>query len=176
MLVSLVGVGSAAFHATLLHSMQLMDEIPMLLLVCQIAFCLLEPVIGYPMAFFFCLCMALISSISYIYVDNPIVHQTLFGSFVLLITATMYLRTKRQLVIRKLSFLSLQIFIMAFIAWNLDNLLCPQLQLLKNNKFVAPLLELHAWWHLLSAYSLMLFLKACILLESATAAERQKVE
>lgn len=43
--------------------------------------------------------------------------------------------------------------IFAFSIWNIDNLLCDQIRKLRINyvpSFMGPLLQFHAWWHVLS--------------------------
>ena len=46
-------------------------------------------------------------------------------------------------------------YLLGFLLWNLDNNFCPSLRLFRS-KFeapLAPLSQLHGWWHLLAGYS-----------------------
>ncbi|KAI0059486.1 alkaline phytoceramidase [Artomyces pyxidatus] len=167
---ALVGIGSFAFHATLLYEAQLADELPMIYLASYISFVLLETEPGYGLKSTYSrvlLAMSLLFdglfTLSYYLYRNPVYHQVVFASLMLATgLRAHYLRTwseaSRRLPDRhKDAFLELFIggaglFLLGFLIWNLDNIFCDTLTRWKNiiGWPLAFLLEGHSWWHVLT--------------------------
>ena len=53
---------------------------------------------------------------------------------------------------------------MGFVLWNIDNNFCSQLQSLREatGPSLAPITQLHGWWHLLAGYATHLHIQSCI--------------
>ncbi|KAJ2331776.1 alkaline ceramidase ydc1, partial [Coemansia sp. RSA 2673] len=160
-----VGCGSACFHATLKYTTQLLDELPMLYLCALGFYSLVE--IDRTIGFGWKLPVALIAlqtaiTVTYIFwVQSPIFHQVAFASTVCASVAFGYRRQCEMTISnrtrRMLQRLLLQGFLgMAggFLVWNLDNIFCHRLRTYRAH-VGAPLdaiLQLHGWWHILTAY------------------------
>ncbi|KAF8585114.1 alkaline phytoceramidase [Ramaria rubella] len=171
----LVGIGSFAFHATLLYQAQLADELP--IYVCsQILYVLFETVprsvkdsrrrkplamlvIGFNVAF----------TIMYSLYRNPIFHQVVFAILMLTVAARATVLSRRasspisvgtRRTIIKIFWTGGISFIFGFLIWNLDNAYCDTLKEWKAEMGwpAAFVLEGHAWWHLLTAVGVYLML------------------
>ncbi|KAJ1999971.1 alkaline ceramidase ydc1, partial [Coemansia thaxteri] len=160
-----VGMGSACFHATLKYTTQLLDELPMLYL-CAIGFYSLveiEKTVKYGWK----LAAALVSfqtaiTITYLFwVQSPVFHQVAFAMTCCAGVAFGYRRQCEMTVSsrtrRMFHRLLLQGFLgmaSGFMVWNLDNIFCHHLRTYRAH-IGAPLdavLQLHGWWHILTAY------------------------
>ncbi|KAI8322246.1 alkaline phytoceramidase [Martensiomyces pterosporus] len=160
-----VGIGSALFHATLKHTTQLLDELPMLYL-CAIAFYSLVEIdknVRYgwklPAAI---IAFQLIITLTYIFwIQSPAFHQVAFALTVIGATAFGYTRlseisissrTKRKF--NRLLLLGSLGMLGGFFVWNIDNIFCHQLRSYRSyvNSPLDALLQLHGWWHILTAY------------------------
>ena len=55
-------------------------------------------------------------------------------------------------------------YAVGFILWNIDNGFCNQLQRLRmsTGPKLAPITQLHGWWHLLAGYATHLHIQSCI--------------
>jgi len=165
----LVGIGSTCFHMTLKHSMQVLDEVPMIWGSCYMVYTMhmltAEPgAVSYPVA----LLMSLYSVtflLVYLLVPIPAIFQAMYGTVVvgMVVQAAATLRTLRNPVATKLYFASVGCYLAGFILWNLDNHTCPQLQAIRAvlPPFLQPLVQLHAWWHLLAGYATYLNILHC---------------
>ncbi|KIY73484.1 alkaline phytoceramidase [Cylindrobasidium torrendii FP15055 ss-10] len=162
-----VGIGSLAFHATLLYHWQLADELPMIY-VASTSFWLLsdlEP--GFDMTsratllpLFATGAFDGLFTLSYVFYRNPVYHQCVFAGIILATAGRLtYLmqyspiRTKISEEKRALCTRSFWTggfwFIFAFFIWNMDNIFCDPLTNLKTHIGwpSAFLLEGHSWWH-----------------------------
>ncbi|KAG0140899.1 hypothetical protein CROQUDRAFT_718434 [Cronartium quercuum f. sp. fusiforme G11] len=170
MSIFLVGVGSFAFHATLLYEFQLLDELPMTYattLIVYVAFdqskCQLRrtrSIYNYVMKIFLVI-NALVVTIVYLVYPNPVFHHTSFGMITILgITRMVYSIKKlkiKNLTEQKICHdlklcgrMGFSVFLFAFMLWNIDNWLCDRLAKWKQVLGFpgSLLLELHAWWHI----------------------------
>jgi len=157
----LVGVGSTLFHMTLKHSMQVLDEVPMIWGSCYMVYTMhmltAEPgaisltaaalLAGYSLTF----------ALVYLLVPIPAIFQAMYGTVVIgmIIQAAVCLRRLRNPDATKLYFGSFLCYLAGFILWNLDNHTCPTLQYIRAAlpPFLRPFIQLHAWWHLLAGYA-----------------------
>ncbi|KAH8903792.1 alkaline phytoceramidase [Coniochaeta sp. PMI_546] len=159
----MVGVCSFLFHATLRQSTQFSDDVSMLFLtgaLLQRLYCAGQPpsrARGITIAIY-----ASVGTMSAIYIrsGNLLVHMSMFAAMLLLIgLRTMYLinrqaasgheKTKH---IRKFGSVCAYLAV-AFLLWNVDFEWCHELRSLRASIGLpwAWLLELHAWWHVLTA-------------------------
>jgi len=165
--VAVIGIGSFAFHASLLYEAQLADEVPMIIVASYSLFILADSRKGFnfdtthgviPLIAFNTL-----FPISYAIYRNPIYHQVVFAILMLSVTfRTMYLIyldtskgvppavKKRTGEIYRTGSLT---FLAGFAIWNLDNIYCNTLTEWKQTVGwpAAFLLEGHSWWHALTA-------------------------
>ncbi|KAL4220740.1 Alkaline ceramidase 3 [Mactra antiquata] len=151
-----VGFGSWCFHMTLLYSMQLLDELPMIWGSAFLIYAIVmveEPPnksnIPLQIALFtYCS----IVTIVYICSNVPVFFQIAYAIMVL----CMVFSCAR--LIRGLHTCNKNIFIagvfsygMGFFLWNIDNSFCTSLRSIREvTGPLSPIFELHAWWHLLA--------------------------
>lgn len=162
-LVLIVGLGSWAFHMTLLYEMQLFDELPMVWGTCVLVYCLSEvqkiPVKGQfsnlPL-FIFLASFAILFTALYLLWPQPVFQHVSYGVLVLTSYALeiRLLRIKGCQICKKLFILSTTIYLFGFLLWNIDNLFCNNLRSMRMKIPSAfdPLTQLHGWWHCLAGY------------------------
>ncbi|KAK9505327.1 hypothetical protein O3M35_009410 [Rhynocoris fuscipes] len=162
-LLLIVGLGSWAFHMTLLYEMQLFDELPMVWGTCVLVYCLTQvsklPGKGWidnPPLLFFLSSFAILFTILYLYWPQPLLQHTSYG---ILVIASFFLelrllKEKRCNVCKQLFFLSTSIYLFGFFLWNIDNIFCAKLQAIRANipTVLNPLTQLHGWWHCMAGY------------------------
>jgi len=155
-----VGVGSFLFHATLTYEMQLLDELPMIYCVCVVIFCIFraekKPRYGRPLKIFLILDAILITLI-YLVNKNTLFFQVSYGLHILVIVlrgSQLFHRLPNSHGKKQLKSLFLFGYIAhasAFLLWNVDNHFCGKLRSLREQfGILAPMLQLHAWWHVLT--------------------------
>jgi len=181
--LGIVGLGSFAFHATLLYSAQLADELPMILSSSWTCFTLhdTEPTFIWTKRSYALMTAYVLSNatfaIAYVVYRNPIFHQAIFASCILVIVyrTEVLIRCptpiRPQLPkdvisrLRKTFWFGCGTFISGFVIWNLDNIFCASITSWK--QFIgwpaAFLLEGHAWWHLLTHRNILLTSRNAIL-------------
>ncbi|KAK6068748.1 alkaline ceramidase family protein [Seiridium cupressi] len=159
----LVGVTSTAFHATLLQAPQLTDDLSMLLLagtLLQKVYChgrprhialLVSASIWLPTS---------IAALIYVRSGNILIHVYIFAALVALIgSRLLYLiycqrRSEQETTMLGLRFWKGVAFLaLAYTVWNIDLEICSQLRTVRQRVGLpwAWLLELHGWWHVLTA-------------------------
>lgn len=151
-----VGLGSFAFHCTLIYKMQLMDELPMIYGSCILLYSLIEVngkenKMNKELVAFFVI-ISIFITIVYIIVLNPLFFQWAYGLLAgWLFGLTMY-NCKRYNGSAALVTMSMLSYGFGFILWNIDNNFCPQMRNARAilPEFVKPLTQLHAWWHTLA--------------------------
>ncbi|KAI0275200.1 alkaline phytoceramidase [Gloeopeniophorella convolvens] len=165
---ALVGVGSFAFHATLLYEAQLADELPMIYVGNFFVAILLEsePGFGFKSAYskavaIGALLFDILFTISYLVYRNPVYHQCVFAALMLgTVAREAYLlrwsEASRRIPDKKKSLIvgllrtGAVMFLFAFFLWNLDNIFCAPWTRVKQAAGwpAAFFLEGHAWWHI----------------------------
>jgi len=152
--LGVVGIGSALFHATLLYSCQLLDELPMIYGVLIFVYTLFEfdkhsvfgklftPVLSFLGIF--------ITVVMLTHRDAPILHQASYGILVfVLVFRAIYLtygtklsaleRSNFQYLLR----FSTITFASGYVTWITERKLC-------YDGYVIPYVQLHSFWHLLT--------------------------
>lgn len=170
---ALVGVGSWLFHMTLQYHYQLLDELPMIYATCIPTWSILceteetltkngksSPLtrqlsVGITIS-------AIVALLSWIYLffKIPEIHQTVYGFVTVLVVLMSGLLTHKFVsdkVAKKSLYQCMSIgivtFLAGFISWNLDNQFCSYWIHVRRTVLELPLgvlLELHAWWHILT--------------------------
>ncbi|CAL1694432.1 unnamed protein product [Somion occarium] len=168
---ALIGLGSMIFHATLLYSAQLADELPMIYVATYCSAILFDTEPGWGAdnvrtlflvsAYFL---FNILFTWSYSVFRNPVYHQVFFA-IVMFTNAfrTAYLlkfsevgsripEAKKVSIARVFSS-GAAIFFFGFFVWNLDNIFCSTITHWKHaiGWPAAFLLEGHSWWHVFTA-------------------------
>ncbi|KAH8110625.1 alkaline phytoceramidase [Phellopilus nigrolimitatus] len=171
--LAVVGIGSFAFHATLLHTAQLSDELPMVYTASCAQFILLDTARGFSirgnrksqLLLFGILFVDILFTYSYWMYRNPIYHQVVFAGIMLFISArgvwllhfseasaNLDAETRRTIGIQYNA--GAGTFVLGFVIWNLDNVFCDALSRWKASVTwpAAFFMEGHSWWHVFTAY------------------------
>lgn len=165
--VTLVGIGSFLFHATLLYEAQLADELPMIYVGSMSLFITFDDGAGYGVhslrsksLIAILLLFDVLFTWSYYIYRNPVYHQVVFATIIFLTTGRLTYLLKwsnaarripatAKRTITKLLGTGALLFGFGFFIWNLDNIFCDFLILRKLSIGwpFAFLLEGHSWWH-----------------------------
>lgn len=175
--LSLIGVGSFGFHASLRWEWQLMDELPMIYVVTYAAYLTLDTLPGFKPRFgiwgpLVMLAWDVFVTVSYIYLPNPVYHQIAFACILLTSTIRTILLiynlpedNPHKMMIAKTMVIGIATFAAGFAIWNIDNIFCPELKRIR--EYLGPLgvfVEGHAYWHLMTGYGSYLIFTASTLL------------
>jgi dihydroceramidase len=158
-MVSVVGIGSIAFHATLLFQHQMLDELPMLYLALLMVYILVEDRPqrrfgnGFPLAL---LGYAVLSTYLSAFTRGRLqffLFQASFASLEFFALARVYLihRRTRDVKARRIFHLGIGAYALAIVLWLSDIRFCTTL----NETLPAygiPNPQFHAWWHVLVSY------------------------
>ncbi|XP_043215699.1 alkaline ceramidase 3-like [Amphibalanus amphitrite] len=170
-LLLVVGLGSWAFHMTLLYEMQLSDELPMVFCSCFLLYCLAgihgiqqnQHINWLSVGFFV---YSALFSLSYLYYPNPLFHQVNYGvaSVAITLLDIKLLRTQKDRTVRHLFYLGVMLYALAFALWNLDNHGCQSLVRLRSTlpPVLRPFTQLHAWWHIFAGYATYIHILYCV--------------
>ncbi|KAF9989397.1 Alkaline ceramidase 3 [Mortierella antarctica] len=181
--ITVVGIGSFLFHATLLHHMQMLDELPMLYSVLTLFFCLIESRFG-PRPAWFARSLAVLGVVVTILVaftEGDMQFYSFHGTFGPLEVATLYLIFRVYLArkseypdVRKVFEAGIGLYAIAVAVWVTDLSFCtkPLLTWLgplgvneprpyegahhEHAQWIFKDLYLHAWWHILVSMGLYL--------------------
>lgn len=170
LLFLIVGLGSTVFHMTLKHSMQLLDEVPMIWGSCYMLYCMHmvrekpDAVNKTVAVFLWTYCIGFVAV--YLSVPNPLVFQALYGTvvFVMIGQAVRTIRIQNNPQVMSLYTASVLFYLAGFILWNLDNHQCDTLKSMRAYlpSLLQPLLQFHAWWHVLAGYATYLNIQHCL--------------
>ena len=155
--LSLVGLGSTVFHMTLRYAGQLLDELPMIYAACIFLFCIADYPWSSPQGWRRVTLLATLvvyaASVTGVYLawTEALFHQVSYGLLVFLVVGLARRRALASHVpgVHRLYTLSVLFFGTAWFLWNVDNYACAWLtqQRARLPWFLAPFLQLHAWWH-----------------------------
>lgn len=162
--IMVVGMGSWAFHMTLLYEMQLFDELPMVWGTCFSIYLLAgiklpktrSQIIPNPRLAVCMSLFALLFTLAYLYHPLPALQH---GSFALLAVSSFLMqvqmmraqRCRRCPVLFCLAFVT---YLAGFLLWNVDKFYCDNLTSLRDSTpgWLSPSTQLHAWWHCLAGH------------------------
>ncbi|KAK7953398.1 alkaline ceramidase family protein [Apiospora saccharicola] len=165
-----LGICSFLFHASLRHTLQYADELGML----GLAWALLQGIltvrgrsssndrlVNMTLNIVFPLFAAF-----YVWTGKIIYHAVAFFLMMVLI------------VIRNRGRISLALLVLAYVLWNIDLEFCAELRLLRERVGLpwAWLLELHGWWHIMTAMSASQFMDTVRELQEVFAEEENAKE
>ncbi|OCL10506.1 alkaline ceramidase family protein [Glonium stellatum] len=183
-----VGVCSGYFHGTLKYHSQMSDDLSMLLatsLVLHRIFTF-DASPTYRGNFAFGLLATLIPvSIYHCVKDEVVVHVVVFGAMIIavgiktreVIRSRIKERSHRRRV-RDLERFGVACAALGYLLWNIDQHFCPLLTTLKRRVGLpfGMLLELHGWWHVLTAISAYIFMALVEYLTSGDGPPGDKIE
>ncbi|XP_060070488.1 alkaline ceramidase 3-like [Ylistrum balloti] len=152
-----VGIGSWCFHMTLLYSMQLLDELPMIYSACFLLYCQLETTSpenhhNRSLQLFFII-LSIGITLIYVPTKHVLFFQACYGIMVIsmvFITLRIIMKLQHS---RTLYVASVTTYVLGVIVWLLDQRFCGQLRVVRSDvmpQILSPFTELHAWWHLLA--------------------------
>ncbi|KAJ3178476.1 Alkaline ceramidase 3 [Geranomyces variabilis] len=161
----LVGCGSFLFHGTLTYTMQLLDELPMMLATCIFVYTHIQMFATRPSPKTMLAMAAVFLAVtaSYLFLQTPILFQLAFIALTLIqvglgihnIYKLSRTHKHESRVLYTMIATSVGAILFAFTLWNVDQVHCGALQGTRN-AIGYPLrvgLELHAWWHVLSGFA-----------------------
>jgi dihydroceramidase len=168
----LIGVGSVAFHGTLLWSAQLLDELPMIYASCMLISCLIHTVTKRRHGWIIAIVLVMYAGgVTWIYLETRDFgfFVTSYGVQVAVIAAASLYHCisaptpEHRTQLAKLMVLSLGCYFSGLVLWNIDNAFCPAVRRMRASlpSPLQPLAQLHAWWHVFSAYGTYLSIVMC---------------
>ncbi|CAG8433913.1 6744_t:CDS:10 [Scutellospora calospora] len=164
--IIVVGIGSILFHGTLLFSLQLFDEVPMMFCVLMLCYSVFEnqkekkfgkwfPIGLTIWGLFITAVMVLSGRYHQDRMMQLIEFYVFQGSFVVM-AGCVYLNTlfivfdsKAEKGVRRLWLLGSVVFLIGYIGWHIDLHFCSRMH---NLPFDVPNPQLHAWWHFTASY------------------------
>ncbi|KAJ1911633.1 hypothetical protein IWQ60_010045 [Tieghemiomyces parasiticus] len=168
-LIAVVGIGSVLFHATLKHSTQMMDELPMVWVISYSTYCILRSVHGVThggLPWLFALltatatCAVTLTSGLVQFITFHLVYDTVQLLCLTMIVRVYLERRRTHPVIAGLARTGFGLFLVACLCWFVDTCFCPYVD--GGLRSWLPFnLQLHAWWHVfvsLGFYYLCTFL------------------
>lgn len=182
LMICAVGLGSFLFHATLLYEAQLMDELPMMLMIGQATFCLFSMGDGHSKKEKGITALIIYSGIAvstsiYIIWNEPLIFHVIFGFFVAVcifssIKLSRTIKKSRGGVVRGISIqrglvVSATLNIAGFIFWYIDLVHCSSLKAVRGivHDHASHLFQFHAWWHILTASGVSWFVACLIVID-----------
>lgn len=166
----IIGIGSFFFHATLRFEAQLFDELPMMLMAGQSIWCMIvnshssrvRSIISAVAVYSW----IAIGATFYLIFRNYWVFYGIFVAMMsVLVLGAVYLSYYSN---PHVSYPMVRAFwfnLFAFVLWNIDFHLCLQLRFIRSHfgKSWGFILQLHGWWHLLTAIGLAWFVMGLII-------------
>ncbi|XP_062391868.1 alkaline ceramidase 3 [Sardina pilchardus] len=178
-----VGIGSWCFHMTLKYEMQLLDELPMIYSCCIFVYCIYECFKQENAINYLPISLLLLFSISvslvYLQWKEPIFHQVMYGALVAcLVIRCVFIVTWVYPQLRPLCYTSLGVFLLGFLLWNIDNLLCDSLRAARQTlpSGVGVVTQFHGWWHILTGLGSYLHILLSLQIRSTYLKHRPKVK
>ncbi|KAJ1982743.1 hypothetical protein H4R35_000102 [Dimargaris xerosporica] len=154
-LITVVGIGSVLFHATLKHTTQMMDELPMVWVMAYSTCCILQVAYGVmhrglPWLFGFASALATIAVTATSglmqFVTFHVIYETIQFTCIALIVHLYRQRRAQFPQATRLVVRGLQLFVLACTCWGLDTYCCHMVDG-KHLSWLPLNVQLHAWWH-----------------------------
>lgn len=172
-MLSVVGLGSVAFHATLRFEHQMLDELPMLYLVLWMVFVLVEDRAAPRFGAWFPASLVLYAALlTYLCAFTRgraqfFTFQLSFGSLELFSLLRVYWLQRRSSNpnVRRLFRWGMGAYLLAIVSWFVDVRFCDALSVTLPSLGV-PNPQLHAWWHVLVSCGFYLLLLSMALLRA----------
>ncbi|XP_071194822.1 alkaline ceramidase 3-like isoform X1 [Salvelinus alpinus] len=178
-----VGIGSWCFHMTLQYEMQLLDELPMIYSTCVFVYCLYECFKQENTLSLFPITLLLFFSVSvsvvYLQWKEPVFHQVMYGALVAcLVMRSIFIVTWVYPWLKPMCYISLSVFLLGFLLWNIDNLACDSLRSTRQRlpPVVGAVTQFHAWWHILTGLGSYLHILFSLQIRSIYLKHRPKVK
>ncbi|KAI1317147.1 hypothetical protein EDD11_008938 [Mortierella claussenii] len=165
--VAVVGLGSIAFHGTLLFPLQMLDELPMVYAILALAYCCIENLSYRRYGTWFPISIALYAILTTVVMlkagpTNHLLAFVVFQSsfaFVVLVVMSHIIKIYSELedrTIKQLWARTAATALVSYLLWNVDFRMCELMQRLPLNP------QLHAMWHMgASVSSYMVTLLVC---------------
>merc|ERR1719334_2823011 len=126
----IVGIGSTLFHLTLKHSMQVLDEVPMIWGSCYMIYTMhmvhkRSGDVSYAAAILLSLYCIVFAAV-YLVLQNPAIFQAMYGAVVvfIILQAIYTLHIQYSQAVMRLYSASVGLYAAGFLLWNLDNHQC----------------------------------------------------
>lgn len=163
--IIVVGIGSWLFHMTLLYSMQLMDELPMIwgsaFIIYSMYMMKSDPDEDNILLQVLLSAYCFIITVVYIVINEPVFHEAAYGLMVFTMLGMAIYRTISMQCNVVLFVVSIGTYALGFFLWNIDNWYCDNLRYVRGKiPYSGMLFQLHAWWHVfagLGTYLSLLF-------------------
>jgi dihydroceramidase len=174
MLLILMGLGSATFHATLSWHGQLLDETPMMLLFGQAIWCIINNDHNDSdrerLTTLIILGSIVCGTTIYLFWNQFYVFHLLFGCLILAAILGTIRMCKRIPKARKPMLIALLTSVSAMIMWICDSVACEALRSRRQQigRVWGEVLQLHAWWHLISCVAIAWFITGLIVAHPST--------
>ncbi|RIB14401.1 ceramidase [Gigaspora rosea] len=164
--IIVVGIGSILFHGTLLFSLQLFDEVPMMFCVLMLCYSVFENQkekrfgkwlpIGLTIWGLLITTIMILSGKDHNDRMMQMIEFYVFQGTFVVMAGCVYLHTlyivfnpNVEKGVRKLWFLGSVVFLIGYIGWHIDLHFCSRMHQLP---FDVPNPQLHAWWHFTASY------------------------
>lgn len=166
----IVGLGSWLFHMTLRYEMQLLDELPMVWGGSILAYCMYQVRTPPNQTNIWLATTLAVTCFAYtaIYLvwKHPVIHFFAYGCIVasLVVLDFNVMRWQYNVSVFKCYVLGFILQMLGVIVWNIDTLACPQIETIRQKMpaALAPLSQLHGWWHIFAGYATYLHILSCI--------------
>ncbi|XP_050532771.1 alkaline ceramidase 3 isoform X2 [Daktulosphaira vitifoliae] len=172
--IMVVGMGSWAFHMTLLYKMQLFDELPMVWGTCYCIYCLSiikynvksETALPNKLLLFLLTIISVGFAVIYLMWPQPLLQHICYGVlvFISLVQEIKIIIEFKCAICKKLFAVALALYLFGFFLWNIDNIFCKDLTYLREKIpiLLRPISQMHGWWHIFAGYGVYVQVLFCI--------------
>jgi len=170
-LLLVTGIGSWMFHMTLRYTSQLMDELPMVWGSAYMVYCLnrvrVQPHEKTTEMGVLMIAYTIFVTVMYLVNKDPTFHEIAYGFLVFVMLGyDLRLNTQQKSKVGLRIFSAgLTMYGVGFALWNVDNHFCDNLKHIRSSvpyDFLAPLTQLHGWWHILAGYASHLHIQSLL--------------
>jgi len=148
-----IGIGSFAFHSTLLYHSQLLDELPMIYGTCTMLYCVIEveskenKLNIYTASI--CTFVSLFITWVYIYGKDPMIFLICYSILATLLLALHIQKCIKHNGDRSLLAWGTASYMLGFTFWMIDNEMCSHMRTTRDAlpDFLRPFAQFHALWH-----------------------------
>ncbi|XP_052313480.1 alkaline ceramidase 3 [Oncorhynchus keta] len=115
----------------------------------------------------------------YLQWKEPVFHQVMYGALVAcLVMRSIFIVTWVYPWLKPMCYISLSVFLLGFLLWNIDNLACDSLRSTRQRlpPVVGAVTQFHAWWHILTGLGSYLHILFSLQIRSIYLKHRPKVK